>query len=244
MEVTFPALSGTVRAVCIGTVAEIDTGRRTITTAFVKQPSVGRVELGPVGLAGDEHVYEDHGGPDMALLAYPYEHYSYWTDLGLDLSPAGAMGENLTTTGLLETEMHIGDIYDIGSARIQVSETRSPCFKLAARYGRKDLAVLMQDSGRTGVLFRVLECGEVGAGDTITLVWRDDTHAMTVAEAGRIMNVDRGDLAGARRLFATPGLGLLARRTLATRISQGAAGDSGLHVERVFLPDDVPNIAP
>ena len=80
-------------------------------------------------------------------------------------------------------------------------------------------------------------------GDTITLAWRDDTHAMTVAEAGRIMNVDRGDLDGARRLFATPGLGLLARRTLATRISRGAAGDSGLHVERVFLPDDVPDVS-
>ena len=72
-----PELVGRVEAVCVGAVGELDTGRRTIETAFVKEPVEGRVWLGSLGLPGDEHVYEHHGRPDMAILAYPIEHYAH-----------------------------------------------------------------------------------------------------------------------------------------------------------------------
>ena len=157
-----PNLVGTVEAVCVGAVGEIDSGRRKIVSALIKTPVPGRIAVGPLGLPGDEHVYEDHGGPDLALLAYPREHYDYWRDIGLELPVAGAMGENLTTTGLVETEVHIGDVFKVGTSVIQVSETRSPCSKLAARFGRKDMAVMMQDTGFVGdglsCSLRVLEC--------------------------------------------------------------------------------------
>ena len=145
-----PNLVGTVEAVCVGAVGEIDSGRRKIVSSLIKTPVQGRIAVGPLGLPGDEHVYEDHGGPDLALLAYPREHYDHWRDIGLELPVAGAMGENLTTTGLVETEVHIGDVFEVGTSVIQVTETRSPCSKLAARFGRKDMAVMMQDTGFTG----------------------------------------------------------------------------------------------
>ena len=232
-----PNLVGTVEAVCVGAVGEIDSGRRKIVSALIKTPVQGRIAVGPLGLPGDEHVYEDHGGPDLALLAYPREHYDYWRDMGLELPVAGAMGENLTTTGLVETEVHIGDVFEVGTSVIQVTETRSPCSKLAARFGRKDMAVMMEDTGFTGFLFRVLVCGEIGAGDTLRLLRRDDHHRMNVAEAGRILNVDRKDLVGARRLYAVPALGISARRRLATRLENGVSDLGGLDVERLFKPE-------
>ena len=130
-----PDIAGTVEAVCVGSVGEIGSGSRKIVSAFIKTPVRGRVAVGPLGLPGDEHVYKDHGGPDFALLAYPKEHYPHWSGLGLELPDAGAMGENLTTVGLVETEVRIGDVLQAGTSVIQVTEPRSPCLKLAARFG-------------------------------------------------------------------------------------------------------------
>ena len=186
------------------------------------------------------HVYEGHGGPDMALLAYPHEHYQHWRAIDIALPPAGAMAENITTSGLLEHDVHIGDVFTLGTATVQVCETRSPCFKIAARYGRPDLAVAVQATGRTGYLLRVLEPGDVAAGDPMTLIGRDD-HGLTVAEAGRIMNVDRHDLDGARRLLAVDALGASARRMLQTRLRTDPTALRGLHTERLFGDEDDTN---
>lgn len=228
-----PDLAGRVIAVCVGAAGLLRTEHREIASAFVKQSIDGQVALGPLGLTGDEHVYHGHGGPDMALLAYPSEHYDHWRNAGIDLPPVGAMAENLTTEGLLETDVHIGDVFTLGTATVQVCETRSPCFKIAARYGRPDLAVAVQSTGFTGYLLRVLTPGEISAGDTMALVRRDD-HGVSVAEAGRIMNVDRHDLDGARRLLAIPALGASARRTMAARLHGHVADLQGLHTERLF----------
>ena len=154
-------------AVCVGAVGEIGSDSRKITSAFVKTPVPGRVAVGPLGLPGDEHVYKDHGGPDFALLAYPKEHYAHWSGLGLELPAAGAMGENLTTVGLVESEVHIGDVFEAGTSVMQVTEPRSPCHKIATRFGRKDMTALVRDSGFTGFLLRVLVCGDIAAGDAL-----------------------------------------------------------------------------
>ena len=228
-------LTGRVEAVNIGRVRELTQGRRTITTAFVKEPVEGGVALGMLGFPGDEHVYEDHGGPEMAALVYPREHYAYWRDLGLDLPDAGALGENLTVTGLVETDVHLGDVFAIGTSVVQVSQPRSPCYKIAARYGRKDLPVRVQDSGFTGYLLRVLQEGEIAAGDEMLLTERE-SHGVTVAEAGRIANVDRNDVDGARRVLEVESLGMSVRRKLEARVA--AADDVGLDTDRLFLPSD------
>lgn len=219
-------------AVSVGGAGALGSGRRTIESAFVKTPVDDRLHLGRLGLPGDEHVYEDHGGPDMAVLVYPAEHYAHWRDLGLDLPHAAAFAENFTVAGLVETEVCLGDVFEVGSAVVQVCQPRSPCYKIAARYGRKDLSLRVQETGYTGYLLRVLREGEVGSGDDMVLVDRDDTHQVTVADAGRILNVDRNDHEGARRVLAVEALGSSTRRTLEARVA--ARADLGLHTERLF----------
>ena len=232
-------MTGTLLAVSVGAVGELGSGRRRIESAFVKTPVDARLWLGELGLPGDAHVYEDHGGPDMAVLAYPIEHYPYWRRLGLELPDAAAFGENFTIAGMVETEVHLGDVFEVGTAVVQVCQPRSPCFKLAARFGRKDLPVLVQDTGYTGYLLRVLTEGEVGAGDDVLLVHRDPDHDVTVSEAAHILNVDRSNHEGARRILAVEALGSSVRRTLAARVEAGA--QLGLDTARLFVPGNGPH---
>lgn len=218
-------------AVCSGRTTTISSGRRSTRTAFLKSPIDGPVEVGVLGIATDEHVYEDHGGPDMALLAYPVEHYAHWRSIGLALPDVGAMAENLTVGGLVETDVHIGDVFDVGTAQVQVCQPRTPCYKLAIRFGRRDLPVMIQDTGYTGYLLRVLRPGAITAGDTMRLVERGD-HGVTVADAGRVVNVDRNDLDAARRVLAVDALGASVRRTLRQRVE--SSQQLGLDLDRLF----------
>ena len=235
-------LVGQIKGVCVGRVGEIKTGRRSIKTAFVKEPIGDAVPLTTLGFDGDEHTYEDHGGPDMAVLLYPIEHYTYWAELGIDLPELGAFAENLTVSGLAETDVNIGDVFQVTSprldpesnpVRLQVCQPRSPCYKIAARYGRKDLPALVQETGFIGYLARVLSEGDVAAGDSLQLVER--TSSISVTEAGRIANVDRNDYDGARRILDIETLGSSTRVTLEARLKEKAA--LGLHTARLVLPD-------
>ncbi|MEZ5298270.1 MAG: MOSC domain-containing protein [Ilumatobacteraceae bacterium] len=219
---------------CAGRTTTISSGKRSTRTGFLKAPLDGPVAIGRLGIDGDEHVYEDHGGPDMALLVYPHEHYAHWRSLGLTLPDVGAFGENLTVAGLSETAVHLGDVYALGSAVVQVCQPRTPCYKLAIRFGRRDMPVLVQDTGFTGYLLRVREPGTTSAGDRMTLVERGD-HGVTVAEAGRVVNVDRNDHEGARRVLAVDALGASVRRTLRQRVAQSE--QLGLDLDRLFGDD-------
>ena len=230
-------LVGHVRAVCVGEVGALTLGRRSIESAFVKAPVEGPLLLGELGFPGDEHVYKDHGGPDMAALVYPFEHYSYWRELGLDLPEAGAFGENLTVTGLIETDVHLGDIFEVGTSVVQVTQPRAPCYKITARYGDRSLSVTVQDEGLIGYLLRVLAEGDVSAGDSMRLVDRD-SHGVTVAEAGRVANVDRNDFEAAARVLAVDALGSSTRRKLTARIASHV--EVGLETDRLFVPEDGP----
>lgn len=231
-------LVGHVRAVCVGSVGGLTLGRRRIETAFVKTPVDRPLRLGELGFPGDEHVYEDHGGPDMAALVYPFEHYSFWREFGLDLPEAGAFGENLTVAGLVETDVHLGDVFEAGSSVVQVTQPRAPCYKIAARYGDGGLSITVQNEGLIGYLLRVLVEGDVSAGDAMRLVHRD-SHGVTVAEAGRVANVDRNDLDGAERVLEIEALGSSTRRKLAARMASRV--EVGLDAARLFVPEDGPS---
>jgi MOSC domain-containing protein YiiM len=230
-----PEHAGTVRAVCVGAVGVLDRGPRPVRSAMVKTPVDGPVPLGPLGLPGDAHVYEHHGGPDMALLVCSHDHHAFWRARGLELPDAGAFGENLTVDGLVEDDVWLGDTFGVGTAVVQVTQPRTPCYKLAARFGRKDVGVLMQQRGATGYLLRVLEPGTIAAGDELRLVARED-HGVTVAEAGRIVNVDRRDLDGTRRVLAVPSLGSAVRRALLARLdgARTPADDDADAAARLF----------
>ncbi len=145
-------------------------------SAIAKTPVDAPVAVTFEGLAGDEQGDRRvHGGPDKAIHHYPRDHYPDWrTEIGAIalLEQPGAFGENISTQGLTEADICLGDRLRLGSALIEVAQSRQPCWKLNDRFGVADMARRVQDSGRTGWYYRVLEEGVVQAGDTLELVER------------------------------------------------------------------------
>ena len=171
------------------------------TTGFFKEPTSGLVWLRQTNLDGDGQAdLENHGGPEKAVNVYPAEHYPYWTQtIGLTNLQPGGFGENFTIEGLLENDVCIGDIFEIGDSLVQVSQPRQPCWKLARRWRVKDLALRVQETGRTGWYFRVLREGHVQAGAKLVLVERHHPN-WTVAAANDVMHHRRDDTQAARDL--------------------------------------------
>lgn len=189
--------------VSVGVVTNRSWRGRIERSAIGNAPLDGPVAVGPLGLAGDEQAdRKNHGGPDKAVLAYSAEHYAAWRADGLDFE-APAFGENLTTVGLTETTVVLGSVYQVGGTVLQAASPRRPCYKLAAFHDVVDLTVRTQRLGRVGVYFRVLEPGTVRAGDEFELLSRPG-HGISAAEVHRVLNLDRGDLAGTRRLLEHP----------------------------------------
>ncbi|MGV3743544.1 MAG: MOSC domain-containing protein [Burkholderiaceae bacterium] len=161
-------------------------GMRRIASAIHKQPVQGPVEVGTLGIVGDEQADRKlHGGPDKAVYAYPVEHYPFWTAQRAQALrqesalPPGSLGENLTIEGLSESEAWIGDRLAIGTALLEVSEPRTPCFKFNVKMRMSHASKLMLQSGYSGFYLRVLQEGSMQAGDTIALL--PGPRRMTIA---------------------------------------------------------------
>jgi MOSC domain-containing protein YiiM len=161
-------------SVQIGKARSVELRGRTVRTGIFKEPILFRVRATRLGLEGDVQADRRvHGGPEMAVYAYDLSGYAHWrSELGAEF-PYGQFGENLTVEGMPETDVRIDDVYRVGGALLQVSKPRSPCFKLALKMERPDFPKAFIESGRTGFYLRVLEEGELGAGDPITLVSRE-----------------------------------------------------------------------
>ena len=150
------------------------------TTGFFKQPVGGPVWVGRLNIEGDGQAdLENHGGPDKAVLAYSADHFADWiAELGQQVPDAksdslcGSFGENLSIAGLTETDVCIGDIWQAGDVRFQISQPRQPCWKLGRRWRRADLPKRVVQSGRTGWYLRVLDEGTLSPGDELTLLER------------------------------------------------------------------------
>lgn len=167
----------------VGLPRDVTFGRRKMRSAILKSPVNGAISLARLGLEGDGQADPRfHGGPDKAAYLYPFEHYAYWAEVlsRKDLDP-GAFGENLTTEGLLETETRIGDVFEIGSARVRVTQPRTPCAKLGAKFGSMGFVRVFASAGRPGFYLSVVQEGMVEAGDVIMLV-STDRQRPTVAE--------------------------------------------------------------
>lgn len=145
-------------------------------SAIRKSTVAGPIAVSSLGLAGDEQAdRRHHGGPDKAIHHYPFEHYAAWRGELPQLAArfdAGGFGENLSTLGLDEDNVCVGDIFRLGGALLQVSQGRSPCWKLNQRFGTADMTARVLASGRTGWYWRVLEPGVVAVGDAVELVER------------------------------------------------------------------------
>ena len=172
-------------SVQVGKPRSVEHRGRSVRTAIFKEPVLLRVHVGRLGLDGDGQAdLRVHGGPDKAVYAYDLSGYAHWREtLGVDF-PHGQFGENLTVEGMPETEVRLDDVYRAGSALVQVTSPRSPCFKLAMKMERPQFPEAFLQSRRTGFYLRVLEEGELGADDAITLVERDPA-APTIDRAVR-----------------------------------------------------------
>jgi len=159
----------------------------TISTGIFKKPVAGRIALRTLNLDGDRQAdLSVHGGPYKAIYAYPSEHYEYWRrELPeMDL-PWSMFGENFTTEGVGEDALHVGDLFRVGSATLMVRQPRMPCYKLAAKFQRDDMVERFLLSGRSGFYFSVEQEGEVGVGDSLELISRND-GGITIAEMNRL----------------------------------------------------------
>ena len=178
-----------------------------VSTGIFKKPIADRVMLRTLNLDGDRQAdLSVHGGPYKAVYVYPSEHYLFWKHELPEMElPWGMFGENLTTTGLLETETHIGDRLRVGSAEVKVTQPRMPCYKLAIRFERNDIIKRFLVSERTGFYLSVLKEGEVGAGDEFELLERN-TSDVRVVDVVRLYSSDKRDLDLLRRAIASESL--------------------------------------
>ena len=202
--------------------AQLYEGRKVITGGAKK--SVPRAELRFENFDGDRQADRvNHGGFEKAVCVYPFDHYPYWNrQLGRDLKP-GAFSENLTTSGAIETEVCVGDVFRIGEAMVQVSQPRMPCSKLAGKNGSKMLPKLIGDTGYTGFYMRVLSEGLVTADDGLDLV-RAHPDRITIAEVNSIIYEKSYDVALIKRLAELAEFSEVGRTLFARRLEQLARG--------------------
>jgi len=179
----------------------------TINTGIFKKPVSGRIALLKLNLDGERQAdLTVHGGPYKAVYAYPSEHYEYWRQQlpEMDLS-WGMFGENLTTEGLKEDELHVGDRFRVGSSTVMVRQPRMPCYKLAARFQREDMIDRFLSSGRSGFYFSVEEEGEVGEGDSFELASQNH-DGITIAEMNRLFVREKYNRGLLQKAIATAAL--------------------------------------
>lgn len=172
-----------VLSVNVGLPRRIKFQRQNISTGIFKSPVGRRVKLGRMNFEGDKQVdLKVHGGEYKAVYSYPSEHYSYWrTKLERSNLPFGMFAENLTTEGMFEDEVNIGDEFKVGSARLVATQPRMPCYKLGSRFGNMNRVKEFMASGRPGIYFKVHDEGEIGPGDGIELI-RKDENRVTVKD--------------------------------------------------------------
>ena len=191
----------------VGLPREIKWREKLVRTSIFKAPVQGPVRVTRLNIEGDQQSdLSVHGGIDKAVYAYPSEHYLYWREElpGVDL-PWGIFGENLTTQGLLEDTVQIGDRLRIGSVEFVVTQPRMPCFKLGIRFNRSDMVKRFQHSGRAGFYLSVVQEGEVTAGNSLEWIAHDE-NGVTVADVVNLYVADAPDPALLRRASELPAL--------------------------------------
>jgi len=194
-------------SISVGLPREVTWKGRTVSTSIFKEAVSGPVELRQHNLEGDRQAdLSVHGGPTKAVYAYPSEHYPFWRSEFPEMELAwGMFGENLTTEGLDEESVHIGDVFQLGTARLVVTEPRMPCFKLTIRFGREDIVKRFLQSQRSGLYFGVEQEGTVQAGDQFELL-STNSHGLKVADVTRLYTTDKGNVALLGKAVATPAL--------------------------------------
>lgn len=203
-------------------------------SAIFKKERLEPLWLGKTAIDGDEVADKKvHGGPEKAVFAYPIQHYAYWKeDLQIETIGMGAMGENIAVREMTEADVCIGDTYKFGEAVIQVSQPRRPCWKPARRFGVLDFALRIQNSGKTGWYFRVLEEGYVESGVELELIERPYPQ-WTIEACNEVMYVHTDNLQLTKELASCELLAENWKHSLSRRLQ----GETSPIAPRVYGPN-------
>lgn len=191
-------------------------------SGIVKHAVSGKIWASKTKLDGDGQAdLKHHGGQEKAIFVYPVDHYTFWQRVlekpGFTI---GAFGENLAVRGIMEEDVCIGDVFQIGEVFVQVSQPRQPCWKPARRWKMKDLSLKIQQEGRTGWYFRVLKEGYIQAGDTLQRLERPYPE-WTISTCNDVMHNQKHDLEQSAKLAACELLAPGWRHTLRKRVQSG-----------------------
>ena len=194
-------------SVNVGLPREVAWQGKLVTTGIFKEPVKSPVMLRRLNLDGDGQAdLTVHGGVTKAVYAYPSEHYAFWrAELPTMDLPLGMFGENLTTEGLLEDAVYIGDRFRVGEAELMVTEPRMPCYKLGIKFGRADIIKRFLASRRSGFYFAVTREGMVSAGDALELIGREQQD-ISVADITRLYAFEKDDVKALRRAIEVEAL--------------------------------------
>jgi len=228
-------------SVNVGLPRDIDWRGRVVHTAIWKQAVPGRCRAGRLKLDGDgQGDLVGHGGEHRAIFVYQIESYRYWEDrLRRSDFTHGQFGENFTVEGLPDDQVCIGDRYQIGSAQFEVTQPRVTCYRVGIRMDEPRMAALLTSSGKPGFYFRVVQEGEVGAGDAIIKVG-EEQERMTVAEISALLYSSSHPaerIEHALRLRALPaGWRASFEALLESQRSPGAGGNAGMRGSFILIP--------
>jgi MOSC domain-containing protein YiiM len=208
-------------SVNVGAPRTVKYGRRIVSTAIWKRPVGGRVAVRGVNIAGDDQADRSvHGGVDKAVYAYSREDYEWWAgELASDVPQAGTFGENLTVSGLDLNAAEVGERWRVGSALLEVSEPRFPCFKLGIRMDDPKFLKRFAAARRPGLYLRIVEEGDLGAGDDIEVIDRPG-HGVTI---GLFTEAYLGDRSRLIELLAADALSATWRAWILQRTASRAA---------------------
>lgn len=196
-----------VLSVNVGLPRLVEWGGRTVLTGIFKYPVTGPVPIDLLNLTGDRQAdLTVHGGPDKAVYAYDITHYTYWrNEISRDDWTPGLFGENLTTRGLVESEVRVGDLFRMGSVLLRAVQPRFPCSKLNVRFDNADMVRHFARSGRCGIYFRVVEAGVVQTDDEITLLEAAQT-TITIQDVNQYVLSRKSDEEFRAKLLGLPHL--------------------------------------
>ncbi|MEO0588408.1 MAG: MOSC domain-containing protein [Planctomycetota bacterium] len=198
---------GSIETVCVGALRDVEHRGKTVATGIYKSAVEGPVRVMGWNLEGDEQADRSvHGGEHKAVYGFPAEHYPAWREAFPEVDmPWGVFGENLTTRGLTEETVRVGDRYRVGSAELVATQPRQPCFKFSIRMGDPRVGKRMVETGQSGFYFSIAAEGALQAGDSVELVDRLE-GALSIAELNRLYYDKSVGAAELRAAVETPGL--------------------------------------
>ncbi len=218
---------GVIVSVNVGLPQEVAWQGRSVRTAVWKTPVTGRIFARRLNLDGDgQGDLRGHGGEQRAIMVYQLDSYRYWAKyLGRSDLVAGNFGENLTVEGLADNEVCIGDRFRIGDAVVEVSQPRDTCYRVGIRLNRPDIAALLVAHHRPGFYFRVIQEGDIGAGDRVEKI-SDGPERMTIAEIDALLYSAKHPVEGLRRALRIPALSLDWQGSMQALLTAAEAGNT------------------